>query len=182
MRQTSVLALVGLAAFAVPQAGSIGGQPGSKPYEPRKIVLSPQPVTREEARTIFKRVELAMRQVVQGMESVNFIEPRGRQPITRSDIVLQMDRLFMMVKPAFRVTPKRVEFDPSRVSIKDPVAKKRADNLITWGFVSKGGLLATSSKETMGVVEFGEAVGYFLARVADLTHTPNAKWSPELMP
>jgi hypothetical protein len=36
------------------------------------------------------------------------------------------------------------------------------------------------NKDTLTIEEFGDALGYFFARLADLTHTPSFEYSPYL--
>jgi hypothetical protein len=153
----------------------------SKPYVPRKVVLSPEPVTRDEARKIIEKVNKAF---VKVMPRLKPVKPSltGTQPVTRTEIITQFNKLFEMAKAEFKFTPRKVAYNASVISVKDPEAKTKVQNLIAWGCVDKVGPLATSDKETLGVLEFGDAVGLLVARVAELTHTADPRFSPDLMP
>ena len=171
-----ILALASAFAFAqeVPQS-----ETKAKAYEPRKIVLSPQPVTKDEAGKIFTQVDDAFIHV---MPKLKPAPPhlQGAAPVTREEIIGQFTKIFVATKPEFKFTPKRVSYDPALLTVKDKSSRAELQTLIAWGCVDKVGLLATAPKDTMGVLEFGDAVGLFTARLAELTHMPDPKYSPDL--
>lgn len=153
----------------------------AKPYVPRKIVLSPEPVTKDEAKKVIDQVDSAL---VAVMPAVKKSESplAGSQPVTRAEVVSEFNRIFEAAKPEFKFTPRRVSYDASLLTLKDAGAKSRLQSLIAWGCVDQVGPLATSSKDTLGVLEFGDAVGFLLARVAQLSHMPDPKFTPSLEP
>ena len=162
-------------------AAQNGDSQKAKPYVPRKIVISPQPVTRDEARKIFEKVNKCLGKVIAAPKAP-VAGMAGPQPVSRAEIVDQLNRVFEAAKPAFTYTPKKVGFDPSLLTIKSGDSKAHLETLIAWGCVDRVGPLATSGKDTLGVLEFGDAVGFFMARVAQLSHYPDARFTPELEP
>lgn len=169
------LILVGLAPAQTPDPQR------SKPYVPRKIVLSPQPVTRKEAKAIFQKMDICLAKVVHAQKSSDFANA-GAQPVTRAEIIDQFAKMFEAASPAFTFTPKKVAFDASLLTVKQPPSRTHLETLIAWGCVDRVGPLATSAKDTLGVLEFGDAVGFFLARIAQLSHYPDPRFTPELEP
>lgn len=104
----------------------------------------------------------------------------GSSPATRAYIILKLDRLFERARPTFRFTPRRVRFD-ARVLKVGKAERPALEKLIAWGCVARVGPLATGPGATIGLKEFGDAIGFFVARLADLTHTPDPKYSPGMM-
>lgn len=170
-------ALLVLAPMVFAQQGDLR----AKPYEPRKIVLSPQPVTKDEANLIFAKVNEAIVRAIPDLKPAA-THLAGSAPVTREEVVDQFDRIFRMAKPEFKFTPKKVTYDPKILTIKDKATRVKLQNLIAWGCIDRVGILATARKNTMGVLEFGDAIGLLTARVAELTHMPDPRFSPELQP
>ncbi|MCX7800736.1 MAG: hypothetical protein N2109_10385 [Fimbriimonadales bacterium] len=104
------------------------------------------------------------------------------QPLRRSETILAIHRLFEHVRPRFCFTPRMVAYEPSRITLPsgDP-ARGALEELIRWQVVAKLGPLAAGDKTTVTVDELGDALGFALARLADLTHMPSTRWSPYLM-
>lgn len=163
-------------------AGQEGGPPQkTKPYVPRKIVVTPEPVTKDEAKKILDKVDVALSTVFPTVKKSES-SLAGKDPVTRAEVVSEFHRIFDMAKPEFKFSPRKLTYDSSLLTIKDPSAKSKLQSLIAWGCVDRVGPLATSSKDTLGVLEFGDAVGFLLSRVAQLTHTPDPRFSPDLEP
>jgi hypothetical protein len=137
-------------------------------------------VTRDEVRRSFSRLENAVKTVVPKYAPGAPLNLAGDQNATREQIILQMDRVFQGAKPAFRFSPRKVTYDAKLLSVRDPAAKRALENLIAWGFVGKVTPLATSKNPGLGLKDFGDSMGFFLARLAELTHTPSSKFSPYL--
>lgn len=177
--QIAVCALLLAACLAAAQDGAPPQK--AKPYVPRKIVLSPEPVTRDEAKKVIDQVDSALAAVMPAIKKSE--SPlAGSQPVTRGEVVSEFNRIFESAKPEFKFTPRKVSYDSSLLTLKDATAKSRLQSLIAWGCVDRVGPLATSSKDTLGVLEFGDAVGFLLARVAQLSHMPDPRFTPDLEP
>jgi hypothetical protein len=52
--------------------------------------------------------------------------------------------------------------------------------LVRLGAVARVGPLATNKSDTIDAPDFGDAIGFFLARMAEITHQPSSKWTPWL--
>ena len=159
-------------------------QPQSDLKTPRRTppstVSAAAPVTRDEVKKSFNRLENAVKTVVPKYAPGAPLNLAGDQNATREQVILQMDRIFQGAKPAFRFSPRKVEYDAKLITVRDPAAKRALENLIAWGFVGKVTPLATSKNPGLGLKDFGDSMGFFLARLAELTHTPSSKFSPYL--
>ncbi|MFN3683452.1 MAG: hypothetical protein ACK41F_05895 [Fimbriimonadaceae bacterium] len=104
------------------------------------------------------------------------------QPLRRTEAILALKRLFDLASPRFCYTPRFVSFEADRLTVPagDP-ARSVLEELIRWQCVAKLGPLAAGERTTLTVDEFGDALGFCLARLADLTHMPSPRWSPYLM-
>ncbi len=136
------------------------------------------PVTQAEASAVFSRVEQALFRLTK----VNGVLPKmasSPNPVHRTEIIERMSRLFTVLRPKFKFTPRRERFDPKIITIPAGAPQRvELEKLIQWGFIAKTGVIATATKETVSLSEFGDVVGFFAARIAELTHTPSSKWSP----
>ena len=146
------------------------------------VVNSASPVTQAEAVEVLRKVERAIRHTLK--MKTPYQELRATtpdQPVTRGFVLEQMDRLFALSQPHFKFTPRQVKFDGKVLSFPagHPV-RSTLEKMIAWGAVDRVGPLATSQKPSMTAREFGDALGFFIARMADLTHTPSTRWSPYL--
>lgn len=161
--------LVGVGALALVLAGVAWGQ------QPQGAV------TRQEATAVFKRVATALR-IFTGGRVKSFapaFQPTG--VLTRTELVKEFDRVFETAKPYFKFAPRPVKFDARVFSVKDADARKKLDKLVLWGCVARIGPVATAPKDELALAEFGDAVGFLLVRIAELTHTPSSKWTPAMM-
>jgi len=176
------IAVCALLLFACVANAQDGGPPQkAKPYMPRKIVLSPEPVTRDEAKKVIDQVDAALVNVMPSVKKTAS-SLSGSQPVTRAEVVSEFHRIFDAAKPEFKFTPRKISYDSSLLTLKDASAKTKLQSLIAWGCVDRVGPLATSGKDTLGVLEFGDAVGFLLARVAQLSHMPDPRFTPDLEP
>jgi hypothetical protein len=154
------------------------GKTAKKPSPP----ASNGPVTLSELYATTERLENGVRKVVLGSTSkakAHVVSPD--RPAKRSEVILEFHRIFSLAKPKFKFTPRMVKYDPKVLSVPttDP-ARKPLESLVKYGFIGKVAPMATSTLPTITIPEYGDALGYFVARIGDLTHTPSAKWSPYL--
>jgi hypothetical protein len=132
-------------------------------------------------------VALSVARMEQAIQSVLRITAMPKRPIrasnqvaTREHIVREFDRLFELARPHFKFTPNQVRFDATMLNI-GAAERPALEKLIGWGAVAKVGPLATSPTPGLTPREYGDALGFMLLRIADLTHTPSSRWSPYLM-
>jgi hypothetical protein len=151
--------------------------------KPKKVakptVDTKSPVTQAEAKAVFIKAATVLKPVIGG----NFPAPKlanSAKAVSRAEVVEEFTRLFMAAKPAFKLIPRKVRFDAARLTLKDPAQRKNIERLIAFGAVAKMGPLAAGNKEELSVQEFGDAVGFLVARIAEVTHMPSAKWTPSL--
>jgi hypothetical protein len=138
------------------------------------------PVTEAEARATMLKVQAALSSVAQHpMTFSPCTIPDSSKPVTRAEVIVEFDRLYKGAKPYFKYTPRATWFDPSVLSIKPGTpARPMLELLVKQGFVPRVSLLATSKQDTLSIYDFGDTVGIFVSRVADVCHMPSPKWSP----
>lgn len=137
------------------------------------------PVTQGEAYNVFAKAVAMLNTVLEMNLAPPVAKPaQPKQPVTRVQVVESLNRLFESVKPKFKFTPRPVQFDKKRLNMKDATANQHLQRLISYGFVAPVGPLATGPKDTVSVEEFGDALGFYMARLAEVTHLPDSKWSP----
>ena len=137
-------------------------------------------VTLPELYATIAKVELGLRRVVLSSSQAPVVRQNVQDRVAkRSEITAEFWRLFQLAKPYFKFTPKAVVFKPNLLSIPatDP-QRKPLETLIRFGFIGKVAPLATNAAPSISITEYGDALGFFIARMSDLTHTPSAKWSP----
>lgn len=142
---------------------------------------APGPVTRAEAAATFKDVETALK-IFSGGKIKTFAPKWGAPgPASRAEIILALDKAFEQLRPQFKFTPRMVKYDATLLRPVDPAASKPLAKLVSWGCISRLGPLATNPTPMIGPAEFGEALGFMLVRLSELTHTPSSKWTPAMM-
>lgn len=147
------------------------------------------PVTRGELDAVLRKAEAALVGVLQlqtglpkPIVSANQT-PESTKAATRAQTLAGLNRLFELAKPKFRFTPKPIFADTSRLTLPtDPNAKEVLLKLIRWGCVAPTGPLAAGKKDALMPEELGDALGWFLCRIAELTHSPDIEYSPYLTP
>ena len=145
-----------------------------------KISGTESPVTQAEARVLFSKSEAAIREVlgIKGMGYSDF-KPIGTVA-SRGQIIMQMSRLVDLTKPKFSMTPVPIKPNLNHMHLTNAVARAKATKLAEMGFIPPSSPLMTNKGEGISPAEFGDALGYFLARVAELTHQPSSKFTPFL--
>jgi hypothetical protein len=103
----------------------------------------------------------------------------GSSPVTRDQVVAEMDREYEALRPQIKFTPNPAPIDPDMLRISASV-KPKLIKLIKLGFIGRVAPLATGPKASLEPAEFGDAIGFFITRMAQLTHMPSPKWSPLL--
>ncbi|HEY3779845.1 MAG TPA: hypothetical protein VGL56_02085 [Fimbriimonadaceae bacterium] len=143
---------------------------------------SAAPVTEAEARATMLRVQAALSSVAQHPMSFGACTiPDSSKPVTHAEVIEDFGRIYKGAKPFFKFTPRAVWFDPAVLSTKSgSPARPTLELLVKQGFVPRVSLLATSKTDTMSIFDFGDTVGIFVARVADVCHLPSPKWSPNI--
>src|SRR5690348_15875256 len=84
----------------------------AKPYVPRKIVVTPEPVTKDEAKKVIDQVDAAIVTVFPTIKKKESTLS-GSSPVTRAEVVAEFHRIFDAAKPEFKFTPKKLAFDPT---------------------------------------------------------------------
>ncbi|MEJ5170916.1 MAG: hypothetical protein WHU10_08010 [Fimbriimonadales bacterium] len=147
-------------------------------------VAGSQTITRGEAAKAVLEAERVLSEVlkIQRPGSHPLQSGDANQPLRRTEAIAALRRLFDLASPRFCFTPRFASFEASRITIPagDP-SRPALEELIRWQCVAKLGPLAAGERTTLTVDEFGDALGFCLARLADLTHMPSTRWSPYLM-
>ncbi len=164
---------------------ALAGQGGDKPHL-KKVnvgaVDEKSPVTRSEAVAVFTRARKAIAAARIAQIPSKPTIANGNQPITREEVISEMAKIFEACKKSVKFVPNKSKFDASVFKVSTPAAKNSLTTLVSWGMIAPVGPVATGPKPNLTVPQFGDAVGFFLARISDVTHMPIPRWSPNLMP
>jgi len=149
-------------------------------HPPAAPVVDKVPVTASEARATFAKAETVMRTTFKlpaanGSSAI----PAGASPVRREQVVAEMARLVGVIQPKFKLTPRAVRYDPKVLKMAAPQFAN-LNRLISMGAVARIGPVAVGPTNSLTIAEFGDAVGFFMARMAELTHQPSGKWTPWL--
>lgn len=139
------------------------------------------PVTRSEAVAVFTRARKAIVAARIAQIATKPSLALGNQPVTRDEVISEMSKIFAACKKAVKFVPNKAKFDPSVFKV-GASAKAPLTTLVGWGLVAPVGPVATGPQPGLTIPQFGDAVGFFLARISDVTHMPIPRWSPYLMP
>lgn len=143
-----------------------GAKPGYK-VRTKPAVKTRAPVTRAEGRAVFVRLQRIADRALGGKYPAG--EPGfagSPAPLASALVVAEFGRLALRYRGDFRRVPAGLGPKPGVQALR---------------LVSPTGPIAIGRK-ALTTGEFGDAVGYFLVRLADLTHTPSHRFSPDTMP
>ncbi len=152
-----------------------------RPIHPKTLastLVSDKPVTAREARETFGRM-VALLTKVHGQPLGTGSIPLADRPVTRTETVAEMARIYRASEPTFRFTPAPTPYDASKFRI-DAMQKTSLGRLVKQGCVAPLGPLATGPGLGLTPKEFGDAVGFFMARLSQVSHMPSPKWTPML--
>lgn len=142
-----------------------------------------EPVTQGEVRGTLLTTEKHFRTVLKMPPP----KPSGKMlgdgdPTTRTFIIQRFAVFVETFRPKFKIRPRPLSVDLKRLgSFPEPVRNKLVA-LIRGGFVAPFGPLATGKEERMTLKEYGDALGFLITRIAEVTHMPSPKFSPYLQP
>jgi hypothetical protein len=158
---------------------SDGGLKKSKSVPPR--VADNRPVTFQEASEVFSRAEKTISSAlgIKGHQASQKT-PLPNKPVSRNFVIERMADLLTVVKPKVRLTPAPVTYDKTVLKLDDPKLLATLNKLVKLGAVAKLGPLATGPGNTLTPAQFGDAVGFFMARIGQITNLPSNKWTPSL--
>jgi hypothetical protein len=139
-------------------------------------------VSEAEARTVFTRSEGLIRKVT-GSRAI--VPPMAigssSNPASRKALLMEFVRLYAIAEPKFKLMPPGIAMNLSVIKMSDPTAKTKLVMLVKRGAVANYGSLAAGPNDRLTLQEFGDALGFFLARIAQMTHMPSTRYTPELM-
>ncbi len=138
------------------------------------------PVTQKEFDFVMRKFEDAICSTLRLPLMKRGIPATAASSATRAMIVERMDAIFEYSKSKFTNTPRPFEYDAKMFVIPTPVRPK-LEKLVRYGCIGPVSVLATGPTDSISPEDFGDAVGLFLIRLADLTHTSSARYSPDLI-
>ena len=157
---------------------SLGQGEGKMEKREAPKVNAVSPVTELEASKVLVRLEKAVYKLL-GKPIPASVPGGTAKPAPREMVLEKFSELFDVAKPKFKVTPKKIKFNPSVLTIsKASPLRAKVEKMIAFGCVGKVGPFVTSDKPSFTPMQMGDAVGLFMARIADLTHTPSSRYSP----
>jgi hypothetical protein len=137
-----------------------------------------RPVTGLEANEVFAKTRQILSQALNAHLPATTIT-RSDRPVSKEQVVEEFSSILHSLTPVIRFTPTPMAFSHSVLKI-SPSALPKLESLIRFGYVGKVGPLATNPQDRLTPRQFGEAVGMFLSRTAEVTHDSTSKWSPIL--
>jgi hypothetical protein len=176
---------VGLAIGLSLAAGAFAQEAGPSTHKTKQApaVDTATPVTEAEARATFKKVVANLDSLV-GKDLIPATTQLAdsTKPVTREAVINEFGHIYSAMSPSFKFTPRAIWYDPNQITIKSPALRKTLDTLIKQGFVSRVCPMVTSKVDTMSIDDFSYTLGVFVSRLADLTHMPDTKFTPILVP
>lgn len=173
MKPLSTLSALFLCGFATFCAGQ-----DLPKHTPRAVKTTQKPVSQAEARAVFLRTENILRKALSLPSSKPAVTiADAGTPVTRAQVVAEFSRLYTVLRPKMKLTPRATAFDAKVVRLSDAKQKANLMALIRAGAVAKLGPLSTGPADTLTVPQFGDAVGFFISRMAYMTHLPSADWT-----
>lgn len=137
------------------------------------------PVTADEANTVLKQESTIISKAFGHPMPTSFAVGKGSTPVTREAIVAAFTRQFDALSPEFKFTPNPQTYNATILRIAKPQLPS-LERLIRFGCIGKVAPLATGPKDSLTIAEFGDALGFFMSRLAELTYMPDPKWTPTL--
>lgn len=141
------------------------------------------PVTVAEANVVFAKIDDAVRDVLNMKKAEK--RPAGEnKPITRAEVVVQMEKIIASVRPQFQFTPRpfRTEVAVIKRFNADPKTQELMEKLVRSGFLAPVGPIVVGPADSLSIAQFGDAVGYFLSQLAAMTYFADPAWVPRLQP
>lgn len=137
------------------------------------------PLRHDAMLQVMNRVDKTVR-VVLKVEGNTTTRTGQARAATRAEMIAEFDRIMTLARPRFRGRPIRQVVDQPLIDGRNPAPETRAQlkRLIEWGFVGPVSPLATEPSQTLTPKQFGDALGYFMSRLADVTHTYDPRFSP----
>ncbi len=132
------------------------------------------PLSKAEMDAASYQLETAARRVLNlGQVDPPKVRGDGAKPASKAECISSLYRIFLVVKPKFTMTPKLAKGADRSIN---PLRE-----LQRWGFVPTSGPLTSKPAETIELRQFGDSIGYFMLRLAELTHRPDSRYTPGLM-
>lgn len=161
-----------------------GGTSDRGPKKPKTLpprVSDNRPVTFLEASDVFNRAEKTVRSAL-GIKGQPVPQKTNmpKKPVSRKFVIERMANLLAVVKRKIRLTPAPVAYNKTVLRLNDLKLLTTLNRLVKLGLVAKLGPLATGPGDTLTPAQFGDAVGFFLARIGQITNLPSNKWTPSL--
>lgn len=146
----------------------------------KTIKSTSAPVTRAEARKVLDRAWTVMVKGLKLKGAAPFKLVSDSTPISKNEMLAEMDLLLKATTPFFKRSPRPATFDAARLRTDGDLAKMKF--MVSKGLVMPLGPLVTGKNGPLTTEEFGDAVGVLMVRIADLCHLPSTTYSPNLMP
>ncbi len=139
------------------------------------------PVTKREFSIVLADIEGAMNRGLKlGLPERKSVTDKS--PVTRAEVIKEVDRLFEFCRPKFKSTPRPTTYDEAL--IRKHNSGEQAETLIKlakWGAIAPAGPIVVGDPGKMSLDEVGDLLGLVINRIARLTHETSIKWSPHLM-
>lgn len=168
-------AFLAIALLTLPQGKTEIKKPPKKSTEARDLT----PVTEAEAKLTFARIDNLIRAVLgptklSGTPSIG----ASAKPVDRIKVAREFKRRADALEPYIKFQYRSLPYEASRIRTANAADRRLIGELLARGFVGQLMPIASGPKDTLTTHQFGDAVGFFLMRAMDVTHTPSSKWTP----
>jgi len=173
----AVVFILWLSSLGIAQSRPAGAKPTLPPKPAREA-----PLTEAEWNRVLVKAESVVRTALELPAPVRSAAIGTSHPVTRRGVVQGLDRLFAVVRPRMSFTPRPRVADLTRLSPEtDATHQLRLKSMLQWGLMAPVGPITLGKRERYSVAEVGDALAYFLSRVAEITYTPTTRFTPYLM-
>jgi hypothetical protein len=145
----------------------------------RVVRFDEKPVTRSEAARAFRTVARSLAEAL-SVRPATISLATAPGPVGKGETLTALSALVKSAAPAFRLTLPPATTSPKRWTLKTPAERALLQTLVKGGYVANIGPLATGKRVTLTTREFGDALGFALARIAEAANLPSTKWTPAL--
>ncbi|MBS1716241.1 MAG: hypothetical protein JSS72_00740 [Armatimonadetes bacterium] len=150
---------------------------------PAKVKAKPAaasnaPVSVADSSHVFRMVTDALHHVLK-LPEPNLPKLTGSN-LTAEQAASEFRAIFEYARPKFEFKPLPLEFEERKWTLKSAKAREDARLLVSYGCLAKVGPIVCSKNGLLTAKQFGDAVGMFLGRIAEITHVPSQEFSPYL--
>lgn len=144
-------------------------------------VAQVSPVSVAEANAVINKMDAGIRKALH-LKPGTQLPLTESKPITRAQVVLELDKVFESYRPYFQYTPRPLRVETAIIAKFNPDLRvqKSLHKLVKFGFTGTVAPLVVGPGDNMSIGDFADAMGFFAAQVAALTYFADPLWVPNI--